>query len=78
MRYLYLTNPPVSGIFVKRIPMRKKSAKPEALPAQAEVTTATANEAPVAAALDVHSIQVWEMAVPVMASTSIVLPVCLT
>jgi len=43
MRYVYLTNPPVSGIFVKRIPMRKKSAKPEALPAQSEVTTATAN-----------------------------------
>jgi hypothetical protein len=52
MRYVYLTNPPVSGIFVKRIPMRKKSAKPEALPAQAEVTTASANEAPEAAALE--------------------------
>jgi len=52
MRYLYLTNPPVSGIFVKRIPMRKKSAKPEALPAQAEVATDPANEAPDAAALE--------------------------
>ena len=52
MRYVYLTNPPVSGIFVKRIPMRKKSAKPDALPAPAEVTTATANEAPDAAALE--------------------------
>ena len=49
MRYVYLTNTPVSDISVKRIPIRKKSAKPEALPAPAEVTTATANEAPDAA-----------------------------
>jgi len=40
MRYVYLTNPPASGIFVKRIPMEKKSSQTDALPVQAQAATA--------------------------------------
>jgi hypothetical protein len=39
MRYVYLTNPPASGIFVKRIPMEKKSSQTDALPVQVESAT---------------------------------------
>ena len=41
MRYVYLTNPPVSGILAKRIPMEQKSSKQDALPAKLEAATAT-------------------------------------
>lgn len=43
MRYVYLTNPPASGIFVKRIPMEKKSSQTDALPVQVEYATVNAS-----------------------------------
>jgi len=40
MRYVHHTNPPASGIFVKRIPMEKKSSQTDALPVQAQAAAA--------------------------------------